>query len=194
MSINSVGKWPEQAWQRRSRKPRTILRVAKFALQAVAVTSMIGTAAPAIAGQQTSTTDGGGILTTDLAVSNERAQSFGIQLAFHEGEMNGTLPVGTIRLRVIDKVGGRSLKAPITWRVLTYGRDDDGQRHLVAEAKGATPELVLPAAWYIVYAHLPDRVIRHPVEVTAGRTFRYTLVKPGSGSREHAAAKGHRLQ
>ena len=123
MSINSVGKWPEQAWQRRSRKPRTILRVAKFALQAVAVTSMIGTAAPAIAGQQTSTTDGGGILTTDLAVSDERAQSFGIQLAFHEGEMNGTRPVGTIRLRVIDKIGGRSLKAPITWRVLSYGRD-----------------------------------------------------------------------
>ncbi len=73
MSINSVGKWPEQAWQRRSRKPRTILRVVKFGLQAVAVTSMIGTAAPAIAGQQTSTTDGGGILTTDLAVSDERA-------------------------------------------------------------------------------------------------------------------------
>ncbi len=161
LSIKSVDKLPEQAWQRRSGKPRTMLRSVKFALQAVAVTSLIGATAPA---------------------------SAGTQLAFHESKTIRTLPVGTIHLRVIDGVGGRLLKAPITWRVLTYGRDDEGERHLLAEAKGATPELVLPAAWYIVYAHLPDQVIRHPVEVTAGRTFQYTLVKPGTGAREHAAA------
>ncbi len=147
--------------------PRAISRAVKLALQIFAVTSLIGAAAPA---------------------------SAGIQLAFHESKSIQTLPVGTIHLRVIDGIGGRSLKAPITWRVLTYGRDDEGQRHLLAEAKGATPELVLPAAWYIVYAHLPDQVIRHPVEVTAGRTFRYTLVKSGSGAREHAAAQAPRLR
>ncbi len=147
--------------------PRAISRAVKLALQIFAVTSLIGAAAPA---------------------------SAGIQLAFHESKTVRTLPVGTIHLRVIDKVGGRSLKAPITWRVLTYGRDNEGQRHLLAEAKGATPELVLPAAWYIVYAHLPDQVVRHPVEVTAGRTFRYTLVKPGSGAREHAAAQAPRFR
>jgi hypothetical protein len=118
----------------------------------------------------------------------------GIQLAFHESKTIRTLPVGTIHLRVIDGIGGRSLKAPIIWRVLTYGRDDEGQRHLLAEAKGATPELVLPAAWYIVYAHLPDQVIRHPVEVSAGRTFQYTLVKSGAGAREHAAAQAPRFR
>ncbi len=166
---------------------RTMLRAVKFALQAVAVTSLIGTVAPAVAGQQTGAADGAGSLASSLAGSGERVQSFGIQLAFHEGEM--TLPVGTIRLRVIDRVGGRTLKAPITWRFLTYGRDEEGQRHLLAEVRGATPELILPAAWYIVYAHLPDRVIQHPVEVTAGRTFKYTLVKTSFGSREHATAQ-----
>ena len=147
--------------------PRAISRAVKSTLLIFAVASLIGAAAPA---------------------------SAGIQLAFHESKTIRTLPVGTIHLRVIDGVGGRLLKAPITWRVLTYGRDDEGQRHLLAEAKGATPELVLPAAWYIVYAHLPDRVIRHLIEVAAGRTFQYTLVKPGTGAREHAAAQAPRFR
>ncbi len=194
LSTDSVEKWPEQAWQRRSRKPRTILRAVKFALQAVAVTSLIGTVAPAVAGQQTSTAGDAGSLDSILAGSDEWARSVGIQLAFHEGEMTGTLPVGTIRLRVIDRIGGRTLKAPITWRFLTYGRDEEGQRHLFAEVRGATPQLILPAAWYIVYAHLPNQVIQHPVEVTAGRIFKYTLVKTSSGSGEHATAQGPRLR
>jgi len=173
---------------------RRELRAVKFALQAVAVTSLIGMVAPAIAGQQTGTADGAGSLTSRLVGSSERVQSLGIQLAFHEGEMTGTLPVGTIRLRVIDSIGGRTLKAPITWRLLTYGRDEEGQRHLFAEVRGATPELILPAAWYIVYAHLPDQVIQHPVEVTVGRTFKYTLVKTNSGFRERVTAQGARLR
>jgi hypothetical protein len=167
------------------------LRAVKFALQAIAVTSFIGTVAPAVAGQQIGTAGDAGSLDSILAGSDERAQSIGIQLAFHEGEMTGTLPVGTIRLRVIDRVGGRTLKAPITWRLLTYGRDEEGQRHLFAEVKSATPELILPAAWYIVYAHLPNQVIQHPVEVTAGRTFKYTLVKKSApGGRTKVVATG----
>ncbi len=193
LSIGSVGNWPEQSWQRKSPKPCTIVRAVIFALQAVAVTSLIGAVAPAVAGQQTGTADDAGSLNSILAESDERAQSFGIQLAFHKGEMTRTLPVGTIRLRVIDRVGGRTLKAPITWRFLTYGRDEKGQRHLFTEVRSATPELILPAAWYIVYAHLPNQVIQHPVEVTAGRTFKYTLVKTSSGSSEHATAQGPRL-
>ncbi len=170
---------------------RRELRAVKFALQAVAVTSLIGMVAPAIAGQQTGTADGAGSLTSRLAGSSERVQSLGIQLAFHEGEMTGTLPVGTIRLRVIDRVGGHTLEAPITWRFLTYGRDEEGQRHLFAEVRSATPELILPAAWYIVYAHLPNQVIQHPVEVTAGRTFKYTLVKKSApGGRTNVVATG----
>ena len=84
---------------------------------------------------------------------------------------------GTIRLRVIPHVGGKTVKAPIAWRVVTYGRDESGKRVEVAKLDGATPEFVLPAGWYIVHAQLPDQVIRHPVEVSAGRTFKYTLLK-----------------
>ena len=174
--------------------PRAIIRAVNFALQIVAVTGLIATAAPVIAGQQSGAVSDGGSLIMNLTAAVERGPSVGIQLAFHEDKSTRTLPVGTIRLRVIDKVGGRALKAPINWRVLTYGRDGEGQRHLLAAVKGATPELVLPAAWYIVYAHLPDQVIRHPVEVTAGRTFRYTLVKSSSGSREQAAAQAPDLR
>ncbi len=132
-----------------------MLRILKFAFQGVAVAGLIAAAAPAFAG--------------------DRAGA--VQLAFHANAQTANLPVGTIRLRVIDRVGGRALKGPIKWRVMTFGRDDEGHRHLAAEVTGAAPELVLPAAWYIVYAQLPDQEIKHPVEVTAGRTFKYTLVK-----------------
>ncbi len=132
-----------------------MLRVFEFALQIIAVAGLIAAVAPALAG--------------------DRAGA--VQLAFHENSQTATLPVGTIRLRVIERVGGHTLKDPIKWRVMTYGRDEQGQRHLVAELTAAAPELVLPAAWYIVYAQLPDQEIVHPVEVTARRTFKYTLVK-----------------
>jgi hypothetical protein len=132
-----------------------MLRVFTFALQIIAVAGLIGAIAPALAG--------------------DRAGA--VQLAFHDNSQTATLPVGTIRLRVIERVGGPVLIDPIKWRVMTYGRDEQGQRHLAAEVTAAAPELVLPAAWYIVYAQLPDQEIVHPVEVTARRTFKYTLVK-----------------
>lgn len=100
-----------------------------------------------------------------------------VQLAFHENSQTAALPAGRISLRVIERVGGPTLKVPIKWRIMTYGRDDAGRRHQIAELTGSTVELVLPAAWYIVYAQLPDRELRHPVEVTAGKSFKYTLVK-----------------
>ena len=100
-----------------------------------------------------------------------------VQLAFHENSQTAALPAGRISLRVIDRGGGPTLKAPITWRIMTYGRDDVGRRHKIAEVTGSTVELVLPAAWYIAYAQLPDRELRHPIQVTAGKTFKYTLVQ-----------------
>ena len=127
----------------------------KFAIRIIAIAGLIAAAAPALAG--------------------DRAGA--VQLAFHANPQTANLPVGTIRLRIIDRVGGRALKDPIKWRVMTYGRDEQGDRHLAAERTGAAPELILPAAWYIVYAQLPDQEIVHPVEVTAGRIFKYTLVK-----------------
>ncbi len=130
-------------------------RIFKFAFRVIAVAGLFAAAAPALAG--------------------DRAGA--VQLAFHANAQTATLPVGTIRLRVIERVGGRTLKGPIKWRVMTFGRDAQGHRHLAAEVTAAAPELVLPAAWYIVYARLPDQEIVHPVQVTAGHTFKYTLVK-----------------
>lgn len=100
-----------------------------------------------------------------------------LQVATHRSSQTANLPVGTVLLRVIPNVGAQALRSPITWRVMTFGRDESGVRHLVAEVTEPTPELVLPAGWYVVHAKLPDQVIKHPVEVTAGRTFKYTLVK-----------------
>ncbi len=132
-----------------------MLRTLSFAVQAVAIIGLFAIAVPALAG----------------------GSAGAVQLAFHENSQTAALPAGKISLRVIARVGGPTLKAPIKWRIMTYGRDAAGQRHLVTEITGATAQLVLPAAWYIVYAQLPDRELRHPIEVTAGKSFRYTLVK-----------------
>ena len=99
------------------------------------------------------------------------------QVASHMTSQTANMPVGTIRLRVIAEVGGKALRERIHWKVMTYGKDKTGKRHQVAEATEATPELVLPAGWYVVHAQMPGKTIKHPVEVTAGKTFKYTLVK-----------------
>ena len=92
-------------------------------------------------------------------------------------QQTAALPMGTIRLRVIPEIGGATVDEDIRWRVTTFGRDSSGTRPMVAEVTGSTPELVLPAGWYVVNAQMADKTIKHPVEVTAGRTFKYTLVK-----------------
>ncbi len=132
-----------------------MLRTIRITFQTIAIIGLFAFAAPAFAG----------------------GPAGAIQLAFHDNAQTAMLPAGTISLRVIDRVGGSTIKAPIEWRIMTYGRDGDGQRHLVTEMTGSTARLVLPAAWYIVYAKLPDQEIRHPIEVTAGKSFKYTLVK-----------------
>ncbi len=132
-----------------------MLRTLSFALQAIAIIGLFAMTVPAFAA----------------------GPAAAVQLAFHENSQTAALPAGTISLRVIERVGGPTLKVPIKWRIVTYGRDDAGQRHQIAEVTGSTVELVLPAAWYIVYAQLPDQELRHPIEVTAGKSFKYTLVK-----------------
>ncbi len=131
--------------------PRTLI----VALRSIAIIGLFASFSPAIAG----------------------GQAGAVQLAFHDNAQTAALPAGEISLRVIGRVGGPTLKAPIKWRIMTYGRDDAGKRHLVTEATGATPQMVLPAAWYIVYAELPDQQLRHPIQVSAGKAFKYTLVK-----------------
>ena len=132
-----------------------MLRTLNYTLQAVAIIGLFAMVTPAFAA----------------------GPAGAVQLAFHENSQTAMLPSGAISLRVIDRVGGPTLKGPIKWRIMTYGRDDNGQRHQIAVTTGSRVELVLPAAWYIVYAQLPDQEIRHPIQVIAGKTFKYTLVK-----------------
>lgn len=99
------------------------------------------------------------------------------QVAQATREQTAALPMGTIRLRVIPEIGGATVKENIKWQVTTFGRDSSGKRPTVAEVTGSTPELDLPAGWYVVNARMNGATIKHPVEVTAGRTFKYTLVK-----------------
>ncbi len=132
-----------------------MLRTLSFALQAIAIIGLFAMTEPVLAG----------------------GSAGAVQLAFHENSQTAALPAGKISLRVIARVGGPTLKVPIKWRIMTYGRDDAGRRHKITETTGSTIELVLPAAWYIVYARLPDQEIRHPIEVIAGKSFNYTLVK-----------------
>ncbi len=149
---------------------RYIFRVA---LQVFAVAAVIVLVIPASAGQA-------GTAGADIRKSSaDRAHPGNpfIHLASHGArQQTAALPMGTIRLRVIPRIGGKTLQQPINWRLETFGRDAAGNRHEVAEVTGATPELVLPAGWYIVHVRLPDKKIKHPVQVTAGRTFDYTLV------------------
>lgn len=136
----------------------------QYTVRAAAGVALLLLAAPAFAGQ-------GGAGAT---VARDPGQ---VQIAGQMGAQTANMPVGTIRLRVIPKIGAKAIREQIKWIVKTFGRDGSGKRQTVAEATGPTPELVLPAGWYVVHAQLRDKLIRHPVEVTAGRTFKYTLVK-----------------
>lgn len=109
-----------------------------------------------------------------VADTNEVAE---FRVAQAAREQTAALPIGTIQLRVIPQIGGATVDEAISWRVTTFGRDSSGSRPTVAEVTGSTPELSLPAGWYVVHARMADSTIKHPVEVTAGRTFKYTLVK-----------------
>ena len=114
---------------------------------------------------------------SDASAVTAKAAPVNAQVAANVTSQTASLPIGTIRLRVIPRIGGKTLRKAIKWVVMTYGRDGNGNRHQVTEVTGPTPELILPAGWYVVHAHTANKVIKHPVEVTANRIFKYTLVK-----------------
>ena len=142
-------------------------RVVKVSLFAAAGLGLMVSAAPSQAGPAGA---------KDFVTGAADWQSQVIRVAGQSNSQTANMPVGTIRLRMIREVGGRAMREPINWRIMTYGRDEKGRRQKVAEVTEATPELVLPAGWYIVHARTADKTIKHPVEVTAGKTFKYTLV------------------
>jgi hypothetical protein len=145
-----------------------MMRFAKTVLQAAVFTGVVAAAAGAQSASVTPTA-----ISPIPGVVNVAET----RVAQATREQSAALPMGTIRLRVIPQIGGATVNEQINWRVTTFGRDASGVRPTVAEVTGSTPELVLPAGWYVVNARMTDSTIKHPVEVTAGRTFKYTLVK-----------------
>ena len=91
--------------------PRTLI----VALRSISIISLLASFSPAIAG----------------------GPAGAVQLAFHDNAQTAALPAGEITLRVIGRVGGPTLKAPIKWRIMTYGRDDAGnrQKHVLSLKK-----------------------------------------------------------
>ncbi len=74
-----------------------MLRTIKITFQTIAIIGLFAFVAPAFAGGAAGT----------------------IQLAFHDNAQTAMLPAGTISLRIIDRVGGQTVKAPIQWRIMT---------------------------------------------------------------------------
>ena len=147
-------------------------RVIKLSLFAAVGLGLMVAAAPSQAGPAGVTE-----VVTSKLVSAADGQALLHRVAGQSASQTASMPLGTIRLRMIREVGGKAMREPIHWRVMTYGRDDSGRRQQVAEVTEPTPELVLPAGWYIVHARTSGKTIKHPVEVTAGKTFKYTLVR-----------------
>ena len=85
------------------------------------------------------------------------------------------LNAGWVRLKVIPHRGAKPLKGDVAWDILTFGRDANGKRHLVATSVGPRPSLVLPEGFYLVRAKTRDARVKHTIEVTAGHTYKYTL-------------------
>lgn len=152
-------------------------RILKLSLSAFAGLGFLTLTAPSEAGQVASFD----FVSSAVAISKSTTATARnprlVQIASHMASQTASVPHGSIRLRVIPQVGAKAVREKIRWRIMTYGKDENGRRHLVAEVTGATPEISLPAGWYVVHARMKDKTIKHPVEVTAGKTFKYTLVK-----------------
>lgn len=92
----------------------------------------------------------------------------------HEVNLNA----GEIGLNMIPHVGGKPLRTPIDWQILSYRKNYQGKRDVIFSANAAETEVVLPAGWYMVHAQQKGGKLRkHVIEVTAGTRYNYTLVR-----------------
>ena len=87
------------------------------------------------------------------------------------------LNAGIIKLRMIPDINAKPLTSDTDWQILTYGKDAQGNRQEVHRVVSPDPELVLPAGWYVVQAYNGNTMTKHTIEVTAGISYKYTLVK-----------------
>lgn len=86
------------------------------------------------------------------------------------------LDAGEITLDVIRGVGQPSVTKPIEWKIMTYGKNSNGNRKVIYEETAVKPFLILPEGWYVVHAVNEGELVKHTIEVTSGVRYDYTLV------------------
>ncbi len=88
------------------------------------------------------------------------------------------LNAGYIDLKMISHIGADPISTPIDWKILTFGKNYQGERELLHEIPNSPRTfVVLPAGWYIVQAWEGSKLTKHAIEVVPGATLKYTLVR-----------------
>lgn len=87
------------------------------------------------------------------------------------------LDVGFATLALIPQIGANPYRRNVAWRVLSWRKDRNGQRKLLAVLTGARPRITLPEGFYTVEATHGGKATRHTIEISRGRTYDYTLIK-----------------
>ena len=86
------------------------------------------------------------------------------------------LNAGTVFMKLLHNVGGKTYKTGVSWEILTYGKDASGKRHLLAASKDAQPKFILPEGFYLARASTGTQDVKHTIEVTKGVTYKYTVI------------------
>ena len=87
------------------------------------------------------------------------------------------LNAGWVELDLIHGVG-RAVRGETVWLIESYGKMANGKRKQMHEATSTEPLLLaLPAGWFVVTANHGGVATRHTIEVTAGVTYTYDIVK-----------------
>ena len=87
-----------------------------------------------------------------------------------------SLNAGTVFMKLLHNVGGKTYTKGVKWEILTYGKDSEGKRHLLAESGQAQPKFVLPEGFYLARASTGTQDVKHTIEVTSGVTYKYTVI------------------
>lgn len=86
------------------------------------------------------------------------------------------LKAGTVRMKAISNPGAKAIPANLNWEIYTYGKDSNGNRHLITTSELAQPDFTLAAGWYVAKVKRGGREIKHTIEVSPGITYKYTVV------------------
>ena len=96
----------------------------------------------------------------------------GLKPTSHEISLNA----GTAVMRLIKHVGGPVLRQGVSWEILTFGKDANGNRQIITSSSEAQPKFTLPKGYYVAQAKMGTRDVRHTIEVTAGVNYKYTVI------------------